>query len=196
MGDWVQECPACGYCAPDLAKLVAGADDVIRSADYQAARKPGTPRLVSKFQRWAMLAEAAGDTKALAEALRSCAWAADDAHDDKLAAKFRVLAAEKYESFLATQVPPAPALRNPESRRGIRLGGFVDPGAMEAVTADLWRRAKQWDRARLAAECGLAAGAAKVVKSVLEFEIYLVGQKDAGCYAVDDISNKYSGPET
>ena len=47
VGNYVQECNACGYCAPDLAKPIAGAVDVIRQANYREISTSDLPATIS-----------------------------------------------------------------------------------------------------------------------------------------------------
>ena len=65
---WVQICPGCGACAPDLAALPAAAKDLVEGAAYAA--------LASPFERWAFLARRTGGEAA--HALLQAAWAGED----------------------------------------------------------------------------------------------------------------------
>ena len=76
---WIATCRRCGASGPDLAKLPASADAVVRSDAYRALRTPGP---AMPFLRWAMICERTSDPVAAAEATLHAAWALDDAGGD------------------------------------------------------------------------------------------------------------------
>lgn len=78
---WVQTCPGCGACAPDLSVLPLHAKAVVSSASYRA--HPST------FERWAALV---ADTAEQPEALLQAAWLAEDEGFDGTALRRRALA--------------------------------------------------------------------------------------------------------
>ncbi len=71
---WVALCPGCGAAAPDLAKLPPGSATIVRREDYAA--EP------DRFLRWSVLAAAAGDSVASAEAILQAAWLREDRGQD------------------------------------------------------------------------------------------------------------------
>ncbi len=79
LAQWVATCRRCGTSGPDLARLPAGADMVVRSDSYRALRTRGP---AMPFLRWAMICEQTGDPAAAAEAMLHAAWALDDASGD------------------------------------------------------------------------------------------------------------------
>lgn len=78
LADWIQTCRSCGAVGPDLAALPASAASVVRSDAYRALGMESAEETLP-FRRWAMIARAAGDDAAAAEALLQAGWAADDA---------------------------------------------------------------------------------------------------------------------
>ena len=162
---WVQLCPTCGYCAPNLSEAPANAKEIIQSVEYRDLGKSSLPGLSINFRRWALIADASGDSLDAAHALMHAAWAADDA--GRMAAECRVVAAKRFVALKSQ-------------------GGWpgTDAGVIEAVTTDLWRRAGCWNEAEKAANDGVAEGAASFVKQVLEFELTLIERRDTGCHTV------------
>jgi len=73
---WIATCRRCGASGPDLARLPAGADAVVRSDEYRALQTPGP---AMPFLRWALICERTGDAEGAAEATLHAAWALDDA---------------------------------------------------------------------------------------------------------------------
>jgi hypothetical protein len=76
---WIATCRRCGASGPDLARLPAGADVVVRSDEYRALRKPDP---AMPFLRWALICRRTGDRVGAAEATLHAAWALDDADKD------------------------------------------------------------------------------------------------------------------
>ena len=64
---------------------------------------------------------------------------------------------------------------------------------MEAVTADLWRRAKRWDEVQRAVDHGLKVGAAVIVKTVLELKMEPIKRHDATCHTMAAINKGSAG---
>jgi hypothetical protein len=86
---WIATCRRCGASGPDLARLPAGADAVVRSGEYRALRVSG-PEL--PFLRWALICERTGDAATAAEATLHAAWALDDAGQDAAGLRRRAVA--------------------------------------------------------------------------------------------------------
>ena len=118
---WVLTCRQCGASAPDLAVLPAGARETVATAAYRAlaGRGPELP-----FLRWALLAEAAGETDEAAGAVLQAAWALDDAGAD--AAPLRRRAATLWNQGTTMQ----DALRMVDAWR--RAGALQEAGAHAA----------------------------------------------------------------
>lgn len=94
---WVQECPHCGYCAPEISKRITGAGKVVRSKHYRGIlKKPrkGGSSLINQFLCASALYEHAGDMAAATWMSLFAAWTADDATRGKakaVRARTRVL---------------------------------------------------------------------------------------------------------
>jgi hypothetical protein len=168
MASWVQDCPECHYCVPDISELHPAAAAGMSGADYQATLASHSP--ASAFQRWALLAEAADAPEAAATALLWCAWTADDAGDDAGATAFRIQAAERFERLAPEQDSAA-----------------ATPGLRQAVTCDIWRRAGAWSRAEAQRRKGLNMGASGNVRAVLDFAANLIARRDRACYRTADV---------
>jgi len=171
MHAWVQECPDCGYCADEIDAARSVAASAVKTAEYGLARKEGGA--ASRFQRWFLVADAAGLPEAAAQALVWSAWACDDEGDPIKAKGFRISAAERYETLIL------------DSGSAASGSGTAGPNEMTALVADLWRRAGQWDAARKAAERGIAAGVDGDFLAVLKFQMHLVSLRDSGPYNLD-----------
>jgi hypothetical protein len=131
MHTWLQECPSCGFVAPDISK----SDDIERAAmhgpEWNAllAGRGGADALSNRFERRAFL-ERAGAKDGLAAFRMLCAaWDADDRKDVAGAKAYRAKAVPLFEAAL--DGPPSPQLA-------------VD-WTMQLV--DVLRRLRRWDEA-------------------------------------------------
>ena len=90
---WIQQCPACAYCAPDVSKPTPGAADVLASDAYSQVRSDASlPDLAKSFLLLALLNES--QQQVAAQARLRAAWVCDDAGLAALASDCRALAIE------------------------------------------------------------------------------------------------------
>jgi hypothetical protein len=94
----------------------------------------------------------------------------DDAGRETLAPEYRRRAAERFERFREQGVPVS-----------------YQPGFIDAILTDLYRRAKNWDAAAAAAQRGLVTRADALIGKVLRFELHMIAGHDSRCYTVDDV---------
>lgn len=126
---WIGTCRRCGASGPDLARLPAGADAVVRSDEYRVLRAGGA---AMPFLRWALICERTGDRGGAAEATLHGAWALDDAagEDAGGAAELRRRAA----ALFGAPAGPEAALRLIDVLR--RAGEFAAAADRAAVLDD------------------------------------------------------------
>ncbi len=127
MGCWLQLCPHCGFCAPDLAKT-KGDPSIIGSAEYRAIPSDQRfPELARRFLARARLVEHT-DPERASDARLHAAWACDDADLDEPAVECRLGAAAGMEALKPFD----------DSEDGLTRG---------AILVDVLRRAGQFERA-------------------------------------------------
>lgn len=150
MSAWLQECPHCGYTAPDLGEE-SGDLSVVPGAGYAAARTDARfPPLARRFRANALLH--AADPRAAGHAYLCAAWVCDDAREPALARECRGAAADSF----ARQKPFED---NPD---GVTAG---------AVVVDVLRRAARFELAAVVCDTLLAFDAATgVLRQVLEYQ--------------------------
>lgn len=171
MRHWVQECRSCGYCADDLSKAAAHASALVRNADYQTLRAGASHGiLASRFLRWGMLLEAAGDyAGAFACSIRA-AWSCDDENRGEAARECRRRALDH------------------ASQAGKDGKSLADgPGAEELLLADVARRAGLFSDVPALARKGLDAGPDDVVAEGLRLEIRLAEMRDDSRHSVSEL---------
>ena len=169
---WLQECPSCGCCAVDLAKVDPRVPDVVRKPAFQVMRA-GLGNLsesARKFRTAAFIACELGDyAGAFLRAVHE-AWVHDDEKDSIRARAVRLDAVD----FL-----------HQVHRGGSRV--YAEIGADEAVTVDLFRRAGEFDRAAAICSDVLSKPCSAEVRAVLEFQRRLCDRRDASCHTMDEV---------
>jgi hypothetical protein len=91
MSRWLQQCPGCGYCAPDITHAHPAAADAVRAAPFRALLADnGIPPLARRFLAYALVLEESGAMHASAEATLQAAWVADDLDRPDLARPWRL----------------------------------------------------------------------------------------------------------
>lgn len=129
---WIQECPFCGHCAPEISKGQPDRVEIVRSEAYQTRlRRDEYPRLANRFLCWALVQETAGNFVDAGWASLHGAWALDDVAEDEASNRCRVRAAELFEKAIAA---------------GQTL--MEQDGGTEALLTDLWRRAGHFEKAK------------------------------------------------
>jgi hypothetical protein len=194
---WVQNCAACGYCAPDIGEGLPAYRATVDSDTYRA-RLAGrdAPRLANYFLCWSMIAAEAGDVSAAARAIMHAAWVCDD-QPGEVEIRFRMLL-RMLPRALRRRIRSA----TPESKAAIRCRTlaanrivaalannvrlFDPPGKSEQVAADLRRRCGAFAEALELIERGLSGQLDADVRAVLENEKHWILARDTGRHTIED----------
>lgn len=161
IGHWLQQCPRCGYAAPDIREARPSAPRVVAAAPFRALiNDAATPALSRRFLAWAHVLEETGAMHEAAEAMLQAAWTADDLNRGDLARAWRMEAVALWRS--------GPALDFEQSLRVI----------------DALRRAEAWDTAHDAIATLAQETLPESVRQVLSLEARLVEAGDARRHTV------------
>jgi hypothetical protein len=161
MARWLQQCPVCGYCAPDLGRAHPAAVQAVRAAPFRALLADNAiPPLGRRFLAWALVLEETGALHASAEATLQAAWVADDLGRPDLARAWRLDAVALWRS--------GPALDFEQSVRVV----------------DALRRAEAWDDAAASAEELASLSPPEAVAQVVMLERRLIEAGDPGRHTV------------
>jgi hypothetical protein len=164
---WLQFCPHCGACAPDLSEA-ACERVVLDSAGYQAIlTDQRLPDVARRFLAYATLMDKS-DIMAAAQARLRAAWVCDDARREELAVECRLAAARTFEGLKPFE----------DSEPGITLG---------LLSVDILRRAGRFGQA--AAECDALLAFENAVGSlrqILNFQRRRIAAGDRGVHRIDE----------
>lgn len=183
---WIQRCPSCGYCAPDIFKGSQQASNIIKSEHYQKQLgNPNFPELANSFLCWSLIQES---TLEFAEAAWSCihaAWACDDASlvfDD--AGRLQ----DNAHIAMSAQNCRTKALASLQRARERGQRFAEQEGGEEILMVDLARRSGQFDLALHLCEEGLAKNPENIIKDILQFERVLISRHDTRAHTVKEAS--------
>lgn len=166
MPSWVQRCPACGYCAPDLADGPQKAERVVRTAAYKALVEDMTrPTSANAFLAASAVLEAGASFAEAGWQAVYAAWSCDDAGDEETASECRLRAVELFARALLA-----------------RQEVTEEPGGSDAVMADLLRRAGRFDESIARAEAGLER-ASLHTRRMLVYIIALAAREDRDAHS-------------
>ena len=167
---WLQDCPHCGYVAPELSEKLFGIDSIIRSEEWRDLAAPDRRRgLANRFRRRALIEKGLGDVAAAAQTSLHAAWALDDEADASGAKAMRSEAAELLKRSLA-----ADGL-DPERAESSRL-----------QLLDVLRRAEQWSEAATVCDAVDQQAPHPTVMAIVRFQRELIEARDNAEYTVGD----------
>jgi len=161
MPRWLQQCPSCGYAAPNITKAHPAAAQAVAAAPFRALMAEASyPPLARRFLAWGHVLEETGALHAAAEATLQAAWVADDLGRDDLARAWRLDAVALWRG--------GPPLDHEQTVRII----------------DALRRAEAWDDADATAELLGQATKAEAIVQVAGLERRLIAARDTGRHTV------------
>ena len=161
MARWLQQCPGCGYAAPNITRAHPAAAQAVAAAPFRALMaESGYPPLARRFLAWAHVLEETGALHAAAEATLQAAWVADDLAGPSLARLWRLDAVALWRGG-----PPL------DAEQTVRI-------------IDALRRAEAWDDAAATAESLGQADPPEAVAQVVGLELRLIAARDTGRHTV------------
>jgi hypothetical protein len=171
---WVEKCSACGYCAADINKLLNNAKETISDSAYKAQLSNANfPELANKFLCRMLIEDKAGEHRAAIYSAICAGWASDDAKMASAALAARELSIRRILDL------------NAKTERY-----SAQKGADELLISDMYRRNGQFEKAGQIIEKGLSLELEDVVKTILKFELELVGKKDTTVHLISEAIKK------
>jgi hypothetical protein len=201
LGQQMQQCPRCGYCAGDISAAGEAAGEVVRNDAYQAELARETyPELTRRYLCASLLLSVAGEDGRAGRAALMGAWAADDVAD---VASIDPMASDDWGSALPPELSPAEqACRRAAAEaaahcRRLAIGYFeadrksgltfaADDDTAEAILTDLHRRVGDFEAARACAQAAIDRGAGGFAREVFRFQLLLCDLGDTACHNSDE----------
>jgi hypothetical protein len=172
IGNWIDCCQACGYCAEDISRASEGAGEVVRSNAYREwLNNSWVPAKAREFLAFAYLLERVHQTSDAGWSALHAAWLCDDAGDEEAARRCRARAIELWQ-------------------RGKAQGQiFGDDLASEfALVTDLYRRMGQFEHASVACSEALdLADLPPAVEAMLRRQKVLIQARDTAAHSMSEL---------
>ncbi|HON06538.1 MAG TPA: hypothetical protein PLW02_00390 [Verrucomicrobiota bacterium] len=195
---WVQSCPYCGYCAPDISESIDKASEIIHSSDYKAQLKNQKfPELANKFLCYGMIEENAGNYAKAGKAYVHAAWVCDDnsAISDT---RYRIRYGCDENSHLEDKnVIPEKSSPDPNARecRMKAVAMFkkakeytqsfaAEPLGEFILMIDLLRRSGEFEQAMKLCDEVFREKTEKIISDIVRFEKTLINKSDIACHTV------------
>ena len=168
---WIQRCPACGYCAPDIAKGDKEMANIIQSPGYKKQLgSSDSPELANSFLCWTLIQEEVSQNKIAGWTAVKAAWACDDAAYMDAARECRKRAI---------------ALLEMARQKG---QWFADnAGTEEAVIVDLLRRSGQFEQAMQICDERLAMKPDTFISKIMNYQKQLIRKSDDDRHSTSEI---------
>jgi hypothetical protein len=171
---WIQRCPQCGYCAPDISKGDKEMSNIIQSDIYRGQLKnTKNPQLANSFLCWSLIQEEESQYKIAGWTSVKAAWACDDADNDEAARQCRKRAVEMLETA---------------RQKGQWFAG--NAGTEEAVLVDLLRRSAQFEESLIICEDRLSKDPEKFIRDILIFQKTLIKKGDITRHSTSEITGE------
>jgi hypothetical protein len=171
---WIQRCPACGYCAPDVSQSPLALDklsEVIGSGTYLAQNVDRNySELANSFLCWSIVLEAARNYPESGWAAAHAAWVCDDKNDGEGSDACRRRAITLFRIAQAHEIR------------------FSANDNVEAVIlADLLRRCGMFEDVVAVCKEGLAENPDIMFKRFLLVQLGLAKNHDRARHTVDEV---------
>ena len=180
IGDWVQACPKCGYCADDISKASDGIAEIVASEAYREYLGDASlPELARRFLCYSCLLERVHQHADAGWSALHAAWACDDAGMDDAAVRCRERAIASW-------------------KKGKAAGQqFADSLASEfALATDLYRRTRIFESAIVSCTEGLdLEDIPPMLELLLRRQMVLIQRRDASAHSMIELTSRSNSLE-
>jgi hypothetical protein len=172
---YIQTCPSCGYCCPDISDEIPHAAELVVKDTYKhQLNNTSFSELSNAFLCCALLLE--NDSNYVLAAWYSirAAWDCDDSHSDDSAVICRERGIELFQM----------AKKNKQRF-------FEETGGEESLMVDLLRRTRRFEEAVKCCDQGLAKKPDKLISHILWYQKLLIGNADDSCHLIEEAEEMY-----
>jgi tetratricopeptide (TPR) repeat protein len=167
---WIQRCPECGYCSPDISECDDMTKEIVNSDSYKLQlTDEDFPELANSFLCYSMLLEAKDDFAEASYHYLNAAWVCDDSAQ-KLSLGCRQKALENMKKALEAEITM-----------------YDDDATALLVETDLLRRIGKFEEALQFIEENKNKIKDKMLKKILAFEKALIINNDKKCHSASEI---------
>ena len=166
--EWVQRCPSCHYCAPDISKASPDTKMILLSDEYQhIVDTDQLPEMVTTFLASSYIQEQSGNFSEAAWRAIHAAWVCDDEnrHDGSRSCRIKAIGLIEQTALNGQAIS-------------------CQAGATETITIDLLRRAGKFDEALEFVVKAEAENLDDVILRILDFEKVLIENRDTEAHTI------------
>jgi hypothetical protein len=172
---YIQTCPSCGYCSPDISDEISHASEVIGTGDYiHQLNNKSFSELSNAFLCCSLILENDSNYALAAWYSIRAAWDCDDNHSNDSAVACRQRAIDLFQ--MAT---------NNKQRF------FEEVGGEKALIVDLLRRTRRFEEADKYCDQGLAEDPEKLISNILWYQKSLIANADDSCHLIKEAAEMY-----
>ncbi|MCA9899900.1 MAG: hypothetical protein KC433_17035 [Anaerolineales bacterium] len=163
---WIQSCPVCGYCAPDISIELDQANPIITQATYlEQLQNNNYPELANHFLCWAIIQEEIEHYVEAGWGSIHAAWVCDDVEREDSAKACRLLTLQRFQKARNKKLPFA-----------------QEKNAEELILADLYRRTRQFKLTKDICLQVINQNPDTRLKQIAEFQIVLAASFNDECH--------------
>lgn len=168
---WVQRCPHCGYCAPEIEEDYYQASTTAKAKSYkQQLANHEFSDLANSFLCSSLIQENGGDYAQAGRSALCAAWSCDDYGLLDQATECRYKAIELF-------------VKAKDNKQGFAK----DSDTEDLILVDLLRRIGSFKEALVICETTLNKGAARTVRGILNYQKSLMEKSDVNRHSLDDV---------
>ena len=186
----IQQCPTCGFCAPDLSEAPAAAQSIVATAAYLAQlHDEAVPALARTYRCWALICEGTREYHRAGWAALTAAWVCDDAAFQDNANAQRTdttFDPETNANMAAARACRRHAIAFFLTAREYEQTFMQQEGGEELLLTDLYRRCVEFALAAQAAERGLTKANEEVITNILRGQLAFVARHDVDAHTVPE----------
>ena len=167
---WIQRCPSCGYCSPDISECGEKTKEIVNSKEYQNIIESGeVPEVAASFLALSYEKEKQQEFSDSAWRAIHAAWICDDENNLEASAKCRKQAVNLIEKA---------------KNHGQTIADQA--GASEAITIDLMRRSGMHQEALELSATMKTENIEEIIMQVIMFEEALIAKADITAHTISE----------
>ena len=167
---WIQRCPSCGYCSPDLSKCEANVAEIVATDEYQnIITNTQIPEMAASFLALSYVEQTQGQFSESSWRAIHAAWICDDEYDLEASISCR----EKAISLINQA--------NSHSQNIAKQAGVS-----EVITIDLLRRAGKFQHALELIGKAKVSDIEEIILQVLEYQKSLIENSDTSVHTISE----------
>jgi hypothetical protein len=168
---WIQQCPKCGYCSPDLSECFDTTKEIVHSKAYQdIIASSAMPATATSFLAYSYELEMQQEFSDSAWQAIRAAWICDDNKD--------------LESSTTCRIKAIALIEKANSHGQLLLDQL---GANETITIDLMRRSGLHQQALALSQSIQKQDIDDIIRQIVQYQELLIAKSDNDAHTIDEM---------